>query len=286
MDVNEAYDKCSDITRAEAKNFYYAFLTLPRTKRRAIYVIYAFCRLCDDIADSDAEVNEKLNQISLVKQNLKQIDSYNMEDPVYIALADVINRFNIPVTHFDSLLSGMEMDLSKSRYKNFSELEDYCYKAASVVGLMCIYVFGFRDTRAEECAISLGMAMQLTNICRDVADDLSLGRIYLPSDEMLRFGYSEELLGSLQATVEFTELMKYQVARARNYFVDGMRIVHYLDRDAKVCTSLLGNLYLALLDRIERKSYDVLSNRIRLSLSEKLLLLAVTWFKVKCRVWR
>ena len=128
--------------------------------------------------------------------------------------------------------------------------------------------------------------MQLTNICRDVRDDFQLGRIYLPVDEMIRFGYSEELLESLQVTYEFTELMKYQIARARSYFVDGMRILDYLERDARVCTSLLGNLYVALLDRIERNGYDVLATRINLTLPEKLFLLARTWVKVKFRVWR
>ena len=286
MDLNEAYNICSTITRKEAKNFYYAFLTLPRIKRRAIYVIYAFCRFCDDIADGDADVDEKLIQINRVRKNLERVDFDNFHEPVYLALSDVINQFNIPVEYFDSLLSGMEMDLSKSRYNNFSELEEYCYRAASVVGLMCIHVFGFKDSRAQQCAISLGLAMQLTNICRDVRDDLDLGRIYLPADEMLCFGYSEKLLESLQVTDEFTELMKYQVVRAREYFVDGMRIVDYLEGDAKVCTSLLGNLYVALLDRIEGNGYDVLSSRIRLTILEKLLCLAITWFKVKCRVWR
>ena len=286
MDLNEAYNICSTITRKEAKNFYYAFLTLPRIKRRAIYVIYAFCRFCDDIADGEEDVDEKLIQINRVRKNLERVGFYNFQEPVYVALSDVINQFNIPVEYFDSLLSGMEMDLFKSRYNNFSELEEYCYRAASVVGLMCIHVFGFKDSRAEQCAISLGIAMQLTNICRDVREDLDLGRIYLPADEMLRFGYSEKLLESLQVTDEFNELMKYQVVRARKYFVDGMRIVDYLEDDAKVCTSLLGNLYVALLDRIEGNGYDVLSSRIRLTILEKLLFLAITWFKVRCRVWR
>ena len=286
MDLNEAYNICSNTTRNEAKNFYYAFLTLPRMKRRAIYTIYAFCRLCDDIADGDADVEEKLKHIRCVRHNLEMGDFDESREPVYIALSDVITQFNIPVEYFNSLLSGMEMDLSKVRYENFSELEEYCYRAASVVGLMCIHVFGIKDARAEECAINLGKAMQLTNICRDVRDDFQLGRIYLPADEMRRFGYSEELLESLQVTHEFTELMKYQIARARSYFVDGMRILDYLERDARVCTSLLGNLYMALLDRIERNGYDVLTTRISLTLPEKLFLLVRTWFKVKCRVWR
>ena len=286
MDLNEAYNICSNTTRNEAKNFYYAFLTLPRMKRRAIYTIYAFCRLCDDIADGDSGIEEKLQHIRCVRHNLEMVDFDESREPVYIALSDVITQFNIPVEYFNSLLSGMEMDLSKARYENFSELEEYCYRAASVVGLMCIHVFGIKDARAEECAINLGKAMQLTNICRDVRDDFQLGRIYLPADEMRRFGYSEELLESLQVTHEFTELMKYQIARARSYFVDGMRILDYLERDARVCTSLLGNLYVALLDRIERNGYDVLTTRISLTLPEKLFLLARTWFKVKCRVWR
>ena len=181
MDLNEAYNICSDTTRNEAKNFYYAFLTLPRMKRRAIYTIYAFCRLCDDIADGDADVEEKLKHIRCVRHNLEMGDFDESREPVYIALSDVITQFNIPVEYFNSLLSGMEMDLSKVRYENFSELEEYCYRAASVVGLMCIHVFGIKDARAEECAISLGKAMQLTNICRDVRDDFQLGRIYLPA---------------------------------------------------------------------------------------------------------
>jgi phytoene synthase len=189
------------------------------------------------------------------------------------------------MSYFESLISGMEMDLVTNRYQNFVDLREYCYRAASTVGLMCIYIFGFLNPRTEKYAIDLGVAMQLTNICRDVREDLTLGRIYLPLDEMSRFGYSVEELEAGIITPAFNALMRFQVARAREYFESGLKITEYLDRNSRVCPSVLGSLYIALLDRMEQIDYDVISHRVSLGFYDKLKILFKTWVTTTVLRW-
>jgi phytoene synthase len=282
-DLQEAYKYCRSVTRTEAKNFYYAFLTLPKNKRNAIYVIYAFCRYCDDAVDSEASQYDKIQTLHKLRESLT---NYGISfGPVFLALHDVIKRFGIPLEYFESLITGMEMDLVTVRYQDFVELHKYCYRAASTVGLMCIYIFGFSDPRAEKHAIDLGLAMQLTNICRDVREDLTLGRVYLPLDEMDRFGCSVEELGTGAITPAFNALMRFQVARARRYFESGLMILKYLDRNSRLCPSVLGSLYIALLDQMEQVDYDVISYRVRLGFYGKIKILFKTWVTMTVLRW-
>ena len=174
-ELQSAYDECRSITRREAKNFYYAFLTLPPERRRAIYVIYAFCRHCDDSVDTEGSVEEKLATLSQIRQDLAGSPPTGAAAPLFAALADVANRYDIPQQHFKDLVSGVETDLVKTRYADFQELRQYCYQVASVVGLICLQIFGFQDLRARQHSIDLGLAMQLTNIARDVKEDLDMG---------------------------------------------------------------------------------------------------------------
>ena len=195
LDLESAYEACRTITRREAKNFYYAFLTLPAAKRRAIYAAYAFCRLCDDSVDEETSADAKLKALSNLQANLDNTYSGSASSPVYVALADVARNYKIPQAYFQEIILGVESDLVKDRFQNFDELKDYCYRVASVVGLICLQIFGYKDDDAKEYAVDLGLAMQLTNIIRDVREDLDMGRVYLPQDEMARFGYSEEEIG-------------------------------------------------------------------------------------------
>ena len=275
--LEAAYEECQQITRREARNFYYAFVLLPPERRRAIYVAYAFCRYCDDAVDSESAINEKLRRLAELRQLLEDCYQGRADEPVFVGLSQVARDYSIPQEYFGDVLSGMEADLVKTRYLDFDELRQYCYQVASAVGLICIHIFGFKDPRARTHAIDLGLAMQLTNISRDVKEDLDFGRIYLPQDELARFGCTEEDLLSGQVNEAFRELMRYQTQRARAYFQSGFQLLPYLSPRSRACTAVLGRIYSKLLDRIEAANYDVFSHRVSLSTAEKLGVMAQSW---------
>ena len=272
-----AYEECRSITRREAKNFYYAFLTLPAARRRAIYVAYAFCRHCDDSVDRVASQEENLFTLAGLRRELEQTCQGHASEPVFMALADVSERYDIPQEYFQEVVSGVECDLVKNRYQDFEQLRQYCYQVASVVGLICLQIFGYKDPVAKQHAIDLGLAMQLTNIARDVREDLELDRIYLPQDEMARFGYSEAELQAGVVNEAFAELMRFQTQRAKLYFRSGFQLLPYLSRRSRACPAVLGQLYQKVLERIEAADYDVLNHRIALSKPEKVRVTAQTW---------
>ncbi len=277
LDLESAYEACRTITRREAKNFYYAFLTLPAAKRRAIYAAYAFCRHCDDSVDEETSTDAKLKALTELQANLNSIYSGGATSPVYVALADVAKNYDIPQDYFQEVILGVESDLVKDRFQNFEELREYCYRVASVVGLICLQIFGYEDDDAKEYAVDLGLAMQLTNIIRDVREDLDMGRVYLPQDELARFGYSEEDLRNGVRNEAFLELMRFQSQRAREYFDRGFKLLPYLSRRSRACPAVLGALYSKVLDRIEASDYDVLESRVSLSKAEKIGITAKTW---------
>jgi len=277
LDLESAYEACRTITRREAKNFYYAFLTLPVAKRRAIYAAYAFCRHCDDTVDEETSTDAKLKALSDLQANLDSTYSGSASSPVYVALADVARNYDIPQEYFQEIILGVESDLVKDRFQNFDELKEYCYRVASVVGLICLQIFGYEDDRAKEYAVDLGLAMQLTNIIRDVREDLDMGRVYLPQDEMARFGYSEDDLRNGVRNEAFLELMRFQSQRAREYFDRGFKLLPYLSRRSRACPAVLGALYSKVLDRIEASDYNVLESRVSLSKAEKIGITAKTW---------
>ena len=276
-DLELAYEECRSITRHEAKNFYYAFLTLPSAQRKAIYVAYAFCRHCDDSVDQVASTEEKLSNLAALQRELEQTYSGHAREPVFVALADVAQKYDIPQEYFHEVISGVESDLVKDRYEDFDQLRRYCYQVASVVGLICLQIFGYKDEAAKQRAVDLGLAMQLTNIARDVQEDLGYGRIYLPQDEIARFGYSEEELKSGVVNEAFTELMRFQAQRARSYFQSGFQLLPYLSLRSRACPAVLGRLYSKVLERIEDADFDVLNNRISLSTGEKVRVTLQTW---------
>src|SRR5690348_10527050 len=188
QEVLQAYDYCRDLTKREAKNWYYGFISLPPEKRRAIYAAYAFSRECDDDSDTDGSVESKRAAIERTRNRLAQAYSRETDDPILLALGDAAERYDIPRTLFEELIAGVEMDLEVTRYATFEELRLYCYRVASVVGLICLQIFGYSDPRAPKFGADLGLALQLTNIMRDVKEDANLGRIYIPQDEIRRFG--------------------------------------------------------------------------------------------------
>ena len=252
-------------------NFLLPILFLPPPKREAIETIYAFCRYSDDIVDDEADVKEKYrrllawtNELQLALRGVSRFAMLNK-------LVSVIQKFHIPTQHFLDLLKGMEMDLVKDRYATFNELEQYCYRAASTVGLICAEVFGYHHQRTKQYAVNLGIALQLTNILRDIKTDAKKGRIYLPKEDLQRFGYSEEELMNSVYNDQFRALMKFECGRAHEYYRTAKSCLAEDDKPLFTAARAMGNIYYLLLLRIERANYDVFSKRIRLGSPVKLL---------------
>ncbi len=223
-------DYCSRLTRKSRSNFYYSFLFLSKEKREAMYAVYAFCRSVDDIADGQASGAEKQGLLDEWRRELDRCYQGKPGHPITVRLAQSVQRFPIPKEHFEELIAGVEMDLTQHRYATFRELYEYCYRVAGVVGLMCIEIFDYRNPKAKDYAVNLGVALQLTNILRDVRVDAERGRIYLPQDELARFDYSEEELLRGAYTPAFLDLMRFSAARARCYFQNARELLAAEDR--------------------------------------------------------
>jgi 15-cis-phytoene synthase len=262
MSVQEAYAEVGRITRREAKNFAYGIMVLPRAKRQAIAAIYAFARRVDDIADGDLPTEEKRARLEELRAALEA----DPAEPVFVALRDARDRFGIPCEPLEALIDGGLQDLEQSTYADFAELRGYCEKVAGAVGLACVPVYGSDDT---ERAMTLGIALQLINIIRDVDEDQQLGRVYLPQDELAAFGVEE-----LAPSPQFRELMAFQAERARTHLAEGLRLLESLDRRSALCVGTFAGLYRETLDRIEASGFDVFGEKTRLSAPRKLAVVA------------
>jgi len=264
-----------DFSQNRKSSFYYSFLILPRPKRDAIETIYAFCRFTDDIVDEAGDEKEKyallLQWTEELRRSLYGISHYSLLNK----LSAIIKRFHIPVELFYELIKGMEMDLLNKRYTTFSELEQYCYRAASTVGLICAEVFGYTNENTKQYAINLGVALQLTNILRDIKSDAKRGRIYLPLEDLRKFNYSEDDLLNFTYNERFVELMKFECKRTHEYFRRAKVCLAEEDKPLFTAARTMGNIYYLLLLRIERAHYDVFSKRIRLSSPLKILIAMV-----------
>jgi phytoene synthase len=270
-----------DFSQNRKSSFYYSFLILPRPKRDAIETIYAFCRFTDDIVDEAGDEKEKytllLQWTEELRRSLYGISHYSLLNK----LSAIIQRFHIPIEHFYELIKGMEMDLLNRRYNTFSELEQYCYRAASTVGLICAEVFGYTNEKTKQYAINLGIALQLTNILRDIKSDAKRGRIYVPLEDLRTFGYSENDLLNFTYNERFVELMKFECERAHEYFRRAKASLAEEDKPLFTAARTMGNIYYLLLLRIERAQYDVFSKRIRLSSPLKIFVAMVLQLRKK-----
>ena len=262
MSVQEAYAEVGRITRREAKNFAYGIMVLPRPKRQAIAAIYAYARRVDDVADGDLPLGQKRLQLEELRLALDEEPT----DPVFVALADARDRFGIPREPLEALIDGGLQDTEQATYADFAELRGYCEKVAGAVGLACVPVYGSEDT---EHAMTLGIALQLINIIRDVDEDQRLGRLYLPQDELTAFGVEE-----LALTPQFQEQMAFEAERARTYLAAGLRLLDTLDRRSALCVGTFAGLYRETLDRIEANGFDVFGEKTRLSTPRKLAVVA------------
>jgi phytoene synthase len=262
MEVEQAYAEVQRVTRARAKNFAYGIMVLPREKRRAIAAIYAFAREVDDVADGELPVDAKRARLEALRASLDAAPVGAMQ----VALYDARARFPIPRGALEALVDGGLQDLEQTRYATFDELRGYCEKVAGAVGVACIAVYGSEDV---ERAMTLGIALQLINVMRDVDEDHRLGRVYLPQDELERFGVRE-----LAPSPEFRELMAFQARRARAHLDEGLRLLESLDRRSALCVSTFAGLYRGQLDRMEANGFDVFNASCRLSTREKLAVVA------------
>lgn len=267
VSIEESYSYCRSVAKTRAKNFYYSFLLLSREQRNAMCAVYAFMRRCDDLSDepgaSYAALKEWRRSFALALANA------NPPHPIMPALLDAIIRYQIPHQYFYEMIDGVISDLFPRRFDTFDELYKYCYKVASVVGLTIIHIFGFESPQALNLAEKSGIAFQLTNILRDIREDADRGRQYLPTEDLMHFGVSEDDIKGGSHTRCFIELMRFEVDRARQYYEESAPLLGLVHPRSRPSLWAMITIYSRLLDRIRDSSYDVLSQRISLSSLEK-----------------
>ncbi len=288
-----AYSVCRGIARLSAKNFYYAFLVLPRRKRQALCAVYAFMRRCDDITDdSSLSLPERRQKLDTWLDALHRAQQGNpTDDPILLALIDTQRLYQIPAGLLDELALGTAMDVEglagpegpgepgrsapalTVQYKTFEDLRLYCYRVASVVGLVCIHVFGYRDPAAEPLAERCGLAFQLTNIIRDVKEDAALGRLYLPEEDLAKFGLSSADFLTTPDHSRLRPLLSLEADRARDFYKSGEELIPYVAEDSQPALWVLITIYRRLLEKIAERQYDVFSGRVTLTVWEKLSIL-------------
>ncbi|MFP4588594.1 MAG: phytoene/squalene synthase family protein [Candidatus Acetothermia bacterium] len=268
---------CREVTKERAGNFYWAIVTLPKRERRAIYCIYAFARKCDDIADGERPSEEKRILLDRQREQVDRAYKHQVQAPLYQALAKVVQDFDIPKKYFEELIGGVQMDLTRTRYSTFQDLRKYCYGVASTVGLILIEIFGYSSDKAQEHAVDLGIGMQLTNIIRDVKEDLQRGRIYIPREDFQEARYREEDLIEERDGEEFKQLIEIQAARARNFYASARQLFPYLPVRSRSCPAGLYGIYKRLLNEMESSGWDVLSQRIELTTTQKIAAVLRQW---------
>ncbi len=274
----------SDNINKETKksNFSYSNYFLPKEKIDAMKIIYSFCRISDDIVDDiSVSVENRLSCINRWRDSLSDTLNGKPGPDILISLYEIINRFNIPHKPFYDLIDGMQLDLVKTRYETFDELKEYCYKAASSVGLMSIEVFGYNNEKTKLFAENLGIALQLTNILRDVRKDLTLGRIYLPLNDMQRFNYSEQELIANEFNNSFIELMRYETAVAKSFYESANSYLSKEDKGLQFSARIMQHIYYSILLQIEKMNYNVFNYTARISKFRKFLIAYGVFLKYK-----
>ncbi len=275
-----------DLAKTVQSNFFYSFLFLPRAKRDAIIDVYGFCRAVDDVVDDIADRAQEgydehaaLSALAKWRAELDALYAGNPQSDLTRKLQRVLQQFPMPKEYFTAMIDGCEMDLYKHRYESFDELYEYCYRVASITGLMCIEIFTYRSPHTREYAVNLGIALQLTNILRDIKEDAKRGRIYLPQEDLRRFAYSEEDLANSVLNDNFRALMKFEVERARSYYRKATELLPAQDRANLTAALTMGRIYYRLLQQIERVNYDVYNHQIRLHRPERFLIALSQWMR-------
>lgn len=276
LDLHESERYCQQMARREAKNFYWGFITLPREQRVAIYALYDFARQVDDEADG-ASRPDLPARLAVHRQRAHRCVAGEYEDPVSQVLAHTIRRYAIPESELQELIDGVELDLVCTRYETWEALRRYCRLVASVVGRMCVRVFGFADPEALCRAEELGLALQLTNILRDVREDAAMGRIYLPAEDLDRFGVTERDVLEGTPSARWRALVDFEVQRARSLFASGLQVLQYIPRRPVVCVRTMADIYAQILDRIARDPDLPLRGRASLSHPQRLRVMMNSW---------
>ncbi|GCE19628.1 phytoene desaturase [Dictyobacter kobayashii] len=289
--VTDAYEYCRQVTQRASKTFYWGSVFLPPQKRQAVWAIYAFCRMVDDIVDEEADgTTPAIGHLRGSYSPARAIDGWRealirlyeqgrtADDPILLAWDHMLEYYPVPLRPALDLLDGVEMDLTRQRYLNFDELHLYCYRVAGTVGLLTSPIFGYEDEEALNHAVDLGIALQLTNILRDIGEDARRDRIYLPLDEMARFGYSETDLMEGVINDEFRELVHFQMKRADEYYQRSLPGIDLLHPDCRLAVRLSGTLYRCILDRIRINNFNVFTMRASVPLQTKVRMASTHWF--------
>lgn len=270
---------CLQLTRSQARNFYWGFIALPRTQRLAIYALYGFAREVDDAVDLSPPSASAPGDDRFLAHRARIDQCYQGcgGDPVIRVLSQVVRQYGIPPSELQALIDGVEMDLHRQRYASWDELCVYCGRVAGTVGRMCVRIFGFTDSSALEAGGDLGVAMQLANIVRDIREDMSLGRVYLPQDDLRLFGVSEQMLLLGEPGDGWEPLMSFEIERARALFDSGLRVTRMIPRRAAACVLTMAGIYQTILEEIARDPYLPLRRRASLSGREKLSVMLRSW---------
>ncbi len=279
-------------------SFYYSFSLLPRDERNAMHSVYAFCRYADDIVDMDdvepsahdsapeLKTARKRERLNWLRSEVEKCYRGETRHPILLPLSAVVKRFRIPKQYFMTLLDGMEMDLVKDRYETFEELREYCYSVASVVGLICIEIFGYKYEETKEYAVDLGIALQLTNILRDIKSDAQRGRIYLPLEDLRAFGYSEQDLLEGRYSLPFVELMRFETRRAREYYGRARAALRPDERKTMFAAEIMDAIYYRMLEKIELNEFNVFARKISVRALHKLWIAVKLWLVTRVLVNR
>jgi phytoene synthase len=300
-ELEKAYRYCESVTKLHAKSFYFAAKFLPKHKQKAVYPIYAFCRHVDDEIDEIRAGNEAEAILAVEKwkqklagvfegkrqkakgksENEEQNSKTENQNLVLTAWKDLLETYKIPQNLPLELMQGVLQDTHTKRYETFDELYVYCYRVASTVGLMSSEILGYSEKRALEYAEAMGIAMQLTNILRDVKEDAAMGRIYLPQEDLRKFGVSEEQIFAGKFDNKFAEMMKFQIERAGNFYAKGEKGIALLDKDSRFTVLLASRIYAKILDEIEKQNYNVFTKRAHTSKRQKIFAIPRIWLKAK-----
>jgi 15-cis-phytoene synthase len=282
LSVADAQAYCTTITKKSGSNFYYSFLFLPRQRRAAMYTVYAFCKQVDNAVDEPPAGSNPKEELRRWQAELEAAYQGTPTFPVTISLAHHVRQLSIPQAYFEELVKGVEMDLVASRYASFQDLSLYCYRVASVVGLICLHIFGPTSARAQDYAVSLGMAFQLTNILRDIGTDAAQGRIYLPQEDLKQFGCTDQSILQRQESTELRTLLHFEAAKALEYYAKAQAAFEDLsahDQRALTVSEIMRAVYFRILQQIEKPKHRIFGPRARLAMSRRLALAAGVWLR-------
>jgi len=282
LDIELSENYCAAVTRAEAKNFYWGFISLPPEQRIAIYALYAFAREIDDEVDDQRRSRENLTaRLAAQRDRVRRCVRGDYSDPVMHVLSRAVERFGIPENELQGLIDGVEMDVQPREYATWEELRSYCRLVAAIVGRMCVRIFGYSDACALDLAEELGISLQLINVLRDVREDAAMGRVYLPREDRVRFGVTREALQSGDAGNGWRDLVVFEASRALELYSSGLGVVRYIPRRAGVCVRSMAGIYRGILDRIVADPVRPLRERVSLSAREKLRIVLQSWLAVR-----